>query len=144
MIDRKTGEILLPLDGIRVGPSLTREWFLASRVAKECKELVRNEPYCSFDLPRVSFQGRCYAWSLWFKGSALTRVSICCADAEFGLSWDDWSEEKERARERTHEEVLNSALGADWREAKYGWGSVFSGYDPKGGGSSVEVTYIAN
>jgi hypothetical protein len=141
MIDSVTGEIQLPLGGVRVGPSLTREWLLASRVVKDCKELVRNEPYCSYELPKVQFEGHTFVWSLWFEGSVLKRVSICCGDAKFGSSWEEWSETKELDRKRLHDEVLASVLGPNWREERYSWGKIYSDYDPKGGFSSIEVTY---
>jgi len=71
MIERTTGQIQLPSDGISIGPSLAREQFLASPLASQCRELVRNEPHCSFALPTVQFGDHSFAWSLWFHGSVL-------------------------------------------------------------------------
>lgn len=141
MIEPTTGQIRLPSDGIRVGPLLTREQFLASSLARQSRELVRNEPHCSFGLPTVQFDGHSFAWSLWFHGSVLRRVSIECADAEFGSSWADWSEERELARKRFHDSLLQSVLGSDWSRERYLWGTVDSGYDSKGGFSSIVVSY---
>lgn len=115
MIEHATGEIQFPSDGLRVGPSLTREQFLASPLARDSRELVRNEPYCTFGLPPVQFDAHRFAWSLSFRGSVLQSVSIECADPEFGSSWSDWSEEREMARKRFHDSLLASILGADWR-----------------------------
>jgi len=141
MIERTTGQIQFPSGGICVCRSLTREQFLASPLASQSRELVRNEPHCSFALPTVQFDGHSFAWSLWFHGSALRRVSIQCADAEFGSSWSDWSEERELARKRFHDSLLPSVLGEDWSHHRFSWGTVDSGYDPKGGFSSIGVTY---
>jgi hypothetical protein len=141
MIERTTGQVQLPSDGIRVGPALVREQFLASPLASQCRELVRNEPHCSFALPTVQFDDHSFAWSLWFHGSVLRRVSIQCADAEFGSSWSDWSEERELARKRFHDSLLQLVLGQDWSRQHFSWGTVDSGYDPKGGFSSIGVTY---
>ena len=141
MIERTTGQIQLPSDGISVGPSLDREQFLASPLASQCREMVRNEPHCSFALPTVQFDGHSFAWSLWFHGSVLRRVSIQCADAEFGSSWSDWSEARELARKRFHDSLLHSVLGQDWSHQRFSWGAVDSGYDPKGGFSSIGVAY---
>jgi hypothetical protein len=143
MIEPTTGQVQLPSDGIRVGPSLTREQFLASPLASQSRELVRNEPHCSFALPTVQFGGHSFAWSLWFHGSALRHVSIACADAEFGSSWSDWSDERELARQRLYDSLLQSVLGPDWSRQRYPWGTVDSGYDPKGGFSSIGVSYAA-
>ena len=141
MIERTTGQIQLPSDSIRVGPSLTREQFLASPLGGQCRELVHNEPYSSFALPTVLFDGHSFAWSLWFRGSVLQRASIECADAEFGSSWSDWSQEREFARKRFHDSLLQSVLGENWSRERFSWGAVYSGYDPKGGCSSIGVTY---
>ena len=91
--------------------------------------------------PTVQFGGHSFAWSLWFHGSFLRRVSIQCADAEFGSSWSDWSKERELARKRFHDSLLQSVLGKDWNHQRFSWGAVDSGYDPKGGFSSIGVTY---
>ena len=141
MIERRTGQIQLPSDGIRVGPSLSREELLASSLTGQCRELVRNEPHCSFALPTVQFEGHSFAWSLWFHGSVLRGVSIQCADAEFGSSWSDWSGERELARKQLHDSLVQSALGQNWSLHQFSWGAVDSGYDAKGGFSSIGVTY---
>jgi hypothetical protein len=144
MIDSTTGQVQLPSDGIRIGPLLTREQFLVSPLANQCGELVRNEPHCSFALPRVRFAGHSFAWSLWFRGSVLQRVSIQCADAEFGSSWSDWSEDRELARKRSHDALLSANLGQDWSHKNFSWGTVSSSCDLKSGLSSIEVTYAIN
>jgi hypothetical protein len=141
MIERTTGQIQLPSAGIRIEPSLAREQFLASPLASQCHELVRNEPHCSFALPTAQFGDHSFAWSLWFHGSVLRRVSIQCADAEFGSSWSDWSEKREMARKRFHDSLLQSVLGQNWSHQRFSWGTVDSAYDPKGGFSSIGVTY---
>ena len=141
MINPNTGQILLPSNGICVGPSLSREEFLASPMASHCHVSVRNEPYCTFKLPTVQIDGHSYAWGLSFHGSALERVSIQCADTEFGLSWSDWSEEKELARKRFHESLLQLIPGNDWNRRNFPWGSVDSGFDSKGGASNIVIAY---
>lgn len=143
MIESATGQIRLPFDSINVGPSLTCEQFLALPLASQSREIVRNEPHCSFALPTVQFDGHSFAWSLWFDGSFLRRVSIQCTDVEFGSVWSDWSEEREMARKHFHDSLLHSALGSDWCHQHFSWGAVNSGYDPKGGFSSIAVTYAA-
>lgn len=141
MIERTTGEIRLPLGGTCISPALTREQFLASSLASQSREMVCNEPHCSFALPRVQVSGHAFVVSLWFQGSRLQRVSIQCEDAEFGTSWSDCSEERELARKRFHDSLLRSALGPRWMHQRFPWGTVDSGYDPKGGFSSIGVTY---
>lgn len=142
MIDPTSGQIQFPSDGIRIDPSLSREHFLASPFAAQCRELIGNEPYCSFALPTTQFDGRSFVWSLWFRGSVLQKVSIACSAPEFGSSsWSDWTEDREIARKQLHDSLLASSLGADWSRQRFTWGSVYSVFDPKSGGSSIGVTY---
>ncbi len=141
MIERTTGEIRLPLGGTCISPALTREQFLASSLASQSREVVRKEPHCSFGLPTLQLSGHAFVVSLWFRGSRLHRVSIQCTDAEFGTSWSDWSEERELARKRFHDSLLQSALGPKWMHQRFPWGTVDSGYDTKSGFSSIGVTY---
>lgn len=138
MIDPKSGQVLLPYDGLLVGPLLTREQYLASPHAVHGEECVKNDPYCSFRLPRVTVGDHAFACILWFRGSKLFMVSIGCADEVYGTSWDDWSLEREMARKRMHDTLLKEALGRSWH---YKWGNVVSEYDQKGAASRIEVTY---
>ena len=142
MIERETGEIQFQLNGIRVGPSLSREQFLASPTAAQSRVMVRNEPHCSFAPPIVQFDEHSFAWSLQFTSSVLVWVSIVCADTEFGSSWSDWSEERQLALNRFHDSLLALYLGPDWRLQKFTWGAVDSGYHPKSGFSSITVSYM--
>src|SRR5262249_50078556 len=142
MIARATGEIQFPSDGVRIGPSLTRDQFLASQLARESCELVSSESHCTFGLPPVQFEAHKFVWSLSFRGSVLQSVSIACDDPEFGSSsWSDWSEEREISRKRFHDSLLESILGADWPQQRFTWGSVYSVFDQKSGGSNIGVTY---
>jgi hypothetical protein len=141
MISRATGEIQFRVESLCVGPALTREQFLASAFARDSRELVHNGPYSMFDLPRVRFGAHQFAWSLSFRGSVLQSVSIACVDAEFGSSWSDWSAERELARKRLHDSLLESVLGAGWQQQQFTWGTVYSAFDEKSGGSNIGVTY---
>jgi hypothetical protein len=143
MINPSTGTIKLPAKTIVVSGQLTREQFLSSTLANQSQVLVRNEPHCSFKLPSVSFDGHFFAWNLWFHGSTLQRVSIACADSQFGSSWSDWSEDKEQARKQFHDHLINSTFGERLGNGHFPWGSVESIYDERSGGSSVEVIYCS-
>jgi len=77
---------------------------------------------------------------LWFRGQQLTMVSLMDPDPRFGTSWADYSGEKEMARKASHDAWLARALAPD-RNAS--WGSVWSGYDERGGFSDIVVKYAA-
>ncbi|QIF03325.1 hypothetical protein [Roseimicrobium sp. ORNL1] len=141
MIDPKSGQVLLPYEGLRIDPSLTRGEYLASAQATQGEEVVKNGPYCSFRLPPVALGDHTFGCILGFYGRTLDRVSIGCADAVYGTSWDDWTLDREMAKKKIHDALLRKALGLFWRRWTYKWGRVWSGYDPKGAHSSIIVTY---
>jgi hypothetical protein len=76
---------------------------------------------------------------LWFHGQRLTMISLMDADPRFGTSWTDQSYEKELARKASHDAWLSRALP----QREVSWGSVWSGYDEKGGFSDIVVKYGA-
>jgi hypothetical protein len=66
-------------------------------------------------------------------------ISLMDADPRFGTSWTDQSYEKELARKASHDAWLSQALP----QPEVSWGSVWSGYDEKGGFSDIVVKYGA-
>lgn len=141
MIDVATGNITIRNIAIAVGPSLTREEFLASSLGNNATVCVDNEPYCSFDtlVSADDLMPLEAGLRLYFRDQRLDAVSIVASDGRFGVSWDDWSEEKELARKRFHDEWL-----ADHRVATnvdFPWGQVSSNYDAKSGFSSIHLRY---
>ena len=51
---------------------------------------------------------------------------------------------RELARKRFDDSLLQSGLGLDWSHERFSWGAVDSGFDPKGGFSSIGVTYAVS
>ncbi len=49
MIDVATGNITMQNEAIAIGPSLTRDDFLASALGRNAPINVENEPYCSYN-----------------------------------------------------------------------------------------------
>jgi hypothetical protein len=65
-------------------------------------------------------------------------VDFCHSDPRFGSSWDDHSLAKEMDRKASHEKLLSACLGS---KRTFPWGSVWSGYDERGGGSAIIIRY---
>jgi hypothetical protein len=153
-IDATTGTIALAWDGgadpagaMMLGPATQREAFLASPLGARAAPLVKNEPWCSWQVPGLRIGGLPFALGAYFHGAALSSLGFALIDKRFGSSWDDWSEEKERARDAAHKAWLVVQLGpSDAPNAlrSYPWGSVSAGYDSKGGGSSIWIRYGAD
>ena len=141
MIAPATGELRLPSADVVLGPRLTREVFLASRLAEHASPLVVNEPYCSYvvSVPPGELGELAFSVSLQFHGPTLMSLDLMVVDARFGTSWSDWTEAKEQDRRRYHDQWLEATCGL--KPGQYSWGGLESRLDPKGGFSSITVGY---
>jgi hypothetical protein len=67
-------------------------------------------------------------------------LSFFAGHAGFGTSWNDWTEQKERARVAWLAEFLKrcgTPVGS------YPWGKVEASYDPKGAQGTATISYAA-
>lgn len=94
--------------------------------------------------------GLTFGVSLAFEGERLDGYSIWMADARFGTSWDDGSEEKQLARRDAHDTWLTAALGPGARRPgptgpelsyTFPWGEVWSTFDARSGSSTIGVRF---
>ena len=139
MFEASTGTLTFEQPPTVITPSLTRDQFLASSLADRATTHVENEPYHSWKL-NGTFRsaGLELLVVLWFRDQRLTMVSLMDPDPRFGTSWADRSRAKELARKASHDEWLSRSLTS---HRNFSWGSVWSGYDDKGGFSDVRVRY---
>jgi hypothetical protein len=141
MFDASTGTLTFDQPPTVIAPSLTRDQFLGSALADGATTHIENEPYHSWKLNGTF---RCAGLELlvvlWFRGQQLIMVSLMDPDPRFGTSWADHSLEKEMARKASHDAWLSRALGP---HRNVSWGSVWSGYDERGGFSDIVVKYAA-
>ena len=138
LIDPRTGRVGQS-SGCEITGGLRKSAFAASAVFQSAKALVNHPPFASYQLPEQRIDGRDYAVSLWFEGEYLRRVSISDVGAEFGTSWNDGSEAKERQKQRQHDRVLALIFGRR-SNLNHPWGKVESVFDPRSG-SSIVITY---
>jgi hypothetical protein len=141
MFTTSTGALTLEEPAVVIAPSLTRDQFLGSPLADGAATHVANEPYHSWKLKGTyRSAGLDLLLVLWFRDQQLTMVSLMDRDPRFGTSWDDHSVENEMARQKSHDAWLSRALGPN---REFSWGSVWSGYDERGGFSDIVVKYAA-
>lgn len=134
-IDSFTGTLELE-SGLVLSSALSRSQFLASSVGMASTALVRNEPWCSF---RFEAGAESVVLAVFFKSEVLESVRITVTDPRFGTGWDDWSQEKEMQRKSANDQWLLAHGLTPGKQ--YAWGSVWSGFDPKGGSSSAVIRY---
>ncbi len=122
--------------GADIGPETVRSSFLVSPLFIGVRVLVENEPYVTYavDVPNEKM-----SLSVSFHGEVLESVRISTSGAEFGSSWNDWSEEKELARAEANSLWLSQQGVTTSRP--YSWGAVWSGFEGKSAFSSVIVRY---
>jgi hypothetical protein len=142
MIDRQDGTFVCEDPSFRIGPRVTRAEFLTAAWAQGAQHQVVNEPWHSWKLDG-SYRSNSLSFVviLHFVGERLARLELCNTDARFGTSWADYSEEKERQRQDSHDAWLAACLGA---QRSFAWGTVQSGAgdDPHGGGgASLTIAY---
>ena len=139
MIDKKSSEIVIESIPLRIGPRLTRTEFLSLPVGKSAHIVVKNEPFCSYNIGPHEISGLIFIVTVYFYNELLESVSISSVNDELGTSWSDWSEQKELKKIEIHDAWLKNLLGRE--SSHYKWGEVWSGYDPKAGFSSIEIRY---
>lgn len=139
-IDDETGEIALT-GGVKIGPSLSKDELLTSSLKDKAEPWGVHEPFYHCRIIAATSDGTPFVFILSFGEGNLYEVSLTYDSAEFGSSWEDWSEERERNRKAKHDEWLRKN-GIDFQT--YVWGKVDSLFDEQIGASSIVVTYTAH
>ena len=139
MIDKRSGELVIESIPLRIGPHLSRTEFLSLPIGKSASIVVKNEPFCSYNIGRHEISGVVFIVTVYFYNELLESVNLSSVDKESSASWSDWSEQKELKKKEIHDRWLKNILGN--ASFNYKWGEVWSGYDSKAGFSSIEIRY---
>jgi hypothetical protein len=129
--NRETGEIVLE-SGTVLSPRTTRSDFLRSPEGAASSMLVRNEPWCSF---KFAVPAESLVLAVFFNGESIQAMHLAIVDADSA----PWSHEAELRRKEANDRWLLSKGLTPGKT--YAWGSVWSGYDPKGGSSSAVLSF---
>jgi hypothetical protein len=139
VIDPKTGSLSFEDPVIKIGPTLTRSEFLCAAWSSDAADLVVNEPRHSWWFERAFYSESIpFSVCLYFHDERLKMVIFSDSDPKFGRSWDDYSFAKEMDRNASHEKWLSACIGS---QRAFPWGSVWSGYDQRGGSSFICIEY---
>lgn len=127
MLERATGNLGFDGTALVVGPGLTRTAFLKAGLPAVTHWI--NEPWHSWILTGRK-SGREFGVTLFFQGEHLYQVYLVDSDSRFGTSWMNYSPEKERARQESHEAWLIGRCTVP--PGSYPWGTVWSGPNSTG------------
>jgi hypothetical protein len=141
MINKETGQINFPGWNVSLSPSLTRERFLKSSLAKGAKVRVKNEPYCSWSLVPTKWEDdKWWHTTVFFKGKKLYQVNLAVSDNERGSQWKDWSEQLELRKKDYYMALIDRLLGFSAHHS-FPWGSIEAVYEEKTGSSHIIIKY---
>jgi len=146
-LDAATGALKLDDYANALVPALTRKAFLASPLGKAAGDLIVNEPWHSWQLADCRIGGRTFLMGVFFEGERLDMIQLYLQDPSFGTSWEDFSPEKEKARQVAQSRWLASQLtSAGTRaphddERRFSWGVVGNYYDPHNMQWSIVISY---
>lgn len=115
-----------------------RESTLSNRVDVEVRDM--HTGYVWYDLPKAEITGHQIAISLCFCRGTLESISVADTDDSYGADWDDWSEEKEKARAEATKRWF-SALG--YSVGSYSWGEIWAEFDTKSASGGGGVRFRA-
>ncbi len=136
-VDDKSGEISLT-NGFKIGSSLTREALLSSPLGEKAENWGTHDPWFHYRIIAASSDGTPFIFVLSFCEGNLYEVSLSIDSPEFGSSWEDWSEERERNRKAQHDTWLRKIGIID---QIYHWGRIDSVFDEQTGGSSIIIKF---
>jgi len=138
MIQAETGEIELA-SGLKIGPSLTETQFLASPLARGATAVDTDAQRSGYRLTRQIIAGSTFRVTLRFVTGKLVAVELFQVNTHSKASWDEWSDEEEKQRKAGHDAWLSQILGDP--PYSYAWGKIRSDDDPRGGYSSIVISY---
>ncbi len=135
-INPTNGWVSMPEIGVTFRPRLTRTEFLGLPGFANLTIAIKNEPWCSFHLPRFPLSATELLCTIcYFRGEALEMLQM----AQYPLPASarmDWTElQWETYYGQWLKEEMHVPPGA------YPWGGIGASYDPKSDASSIGVRY---
>lgn len=132
MIDKVNGSIILD-NGNIINNNMTIESFMEDTTLYK-GEGVRQ---CYTLKDSHYIDGKGFLITLYFDNGKLKEVHL--SEVIVGLSWNDWTEDIEFDKKRSHDNWLLSILGKG--PYRFLWGQIESVFDKKGCLSSIIVRY---
>lgn len=122
--------------GFEISPNLKKKQVVETGKANE-RDMKTGYVWC--DLPKANIAGTAILIQLCFHHGRLCSLHVCPVDENlYGISWDDWTREKEELRVK-HTAEWFARLG--FPVGKYPWGVIWASFDERGGWGGGGVSY---
>ena len=122
--------------GVRLSRSLTEYALLASLPSVKSAKSDMRTGWVWYWLPTFRDGENVISIGLGFNGGTLAMMTFDDMNPRFGTRWSEWSPEKELARAKSIESWLK---GKGFAVGAHSWGSIWAGFDEKGGRGSARV-----
>src|SRR5580658_9812129 len=98
MINVGDGTVNFTSPMIDIGRHTERDAFLTSPLFAISKPLNQNAPWSRYSFGPVTSDGELFAGDICFYSGVVNTISLGSVRPEFGITWNDFSLEKERGR----------------------------------------------
>ncbi|MEM0913468.1 MAG: hypothetical protein AAGK09_02545 [Planctomycetota bacterium] len=136
--DPQTGAVTFRDPAVTLGPTLTRDAFLASNLGRDAKDLIITPPWQTWRAAPECRADRAFRLVVCFHAQALHHLELSDTQPPVGDGWDNWSEADEQQRKAHHDRWLDEHVGP---QREYDWGRVDSFYDERAGYSFIRFAY---
>jgi hypothetical protein len=130
-------ELLHPL-GVSITKALSQDALVRALPDVGATRRDMGTGWTWYRLPSFQDEGTHVTMALGFEVGALKQIILSDSNPEFGSNWNEWTEAKERRRA----ESIRTWLGRQGIvSGDHKWGSVWAGFDPKGGSGCAAVRF---
>lgn len=132
--------IIILSKGAKLMPGMLEVDFLKSPLGLEADSLGENDNYSRYRVSTSMKDNLIAHLLVVFHRGLLKMILLRPKWPGTGSSWAEWSEEEELRIQELNSKLLEQYL-EEPPPYNYQWGSVVSAYDPRGGFSSIVITY---
>lgn len=141
MIQAESGQINLGNDQI-ISHNTTLEAIQAMNLGQSQHLKNLKNGWIWYDVKNLNIEEQYYNISFLFENESLKGLSFVFQQQAFDVEttgWSSWSETAELEKAKQFNAWLDEQLDG---QRDFEWGTVWAGYAPKSGASSIRVSYI--
>ena len=137
MIEKATGDLKFA-SGIVIKSFISLEEVKSLGIGESQAESDMGNGWVWYHVKRLIVDGHCFNISFGFNRGKLLNLVFSCSKHTSDNRWESWSEKEELQKKILLDNWLNAEIGFD---RTFNWGEAWTGYDTKGGFSSISLRY---